>query len=79
MNRSYSDCYVCGGSVEERRLSREIWWKGKLYIIEDVPIGVCVQCGEKVIHASVAKAIDRILASEAEPEKTVEVPVYAYA
>ncbi|MBI4739918.1 YgiT-type zinc finger protein [Candidatus Woesearchaeota archaeon] len=60
-------------------MSREIWRDGQLIIIQDVPTGVCTQCGEKFIHASVAKSLDKILAGNTCPQKTIHVPVYAFA
>ena len=30
-------------------MPREIRWGDQLFIIENVPMGVCIQCGEKVI------------------------------
>lgn len=78
MVKKYSDCFYCGGAVEEQFNSREFRWKGRLFIFEDVPMGICVQCGEKVIKPEVAKAIDRILLAEKKPAKTINVPVYQY-
>jgi len=60
--------------VEPRRAPREICWQGKLYVIADVPMGVCRQCGERFIKPDVAKALDRLLASGT-PSRTMEVPV----
>ena len=74
----YSDCFYCGGTVEEQLTSREIRWKGKLFIFENVPVGVCMQCGEKVIKPEVAKAIDQLLQEEKKPVKIIQVPVYQY-
>ncbi|MCP4347225.1 MAG: YgiT-type zinc finger protein [Desulfobacterales bacterium] len=74
----YSDCYYCRGNVEEQNISREIRWKGNLYIFENVPAGVCTQCGEKVIKPEVAKNIDFLLKKQTEPRKTIQVPVYEY-
>ena len=79
MANKYSDCFYCGGVVKEQLTSREIRWKGKLMVFEGVPIGVCMQCGEKVIKPEVAKAIDQILQEEKKPIKTIQVPVYQYA
>jgi YgiT-type zinc finger domain-containing protein len=76
--RTYSDCFFCGGAVEEQSISREIRWKGRLFIIEHVPVGVCTQCGEKVIKPEVAKEIDLMLHEEREPVKMIQVPVYEY-
>ena len=78
MANEYSDCYYCGGAVEERLAPREIRWQGLLFIFEDVPMGVCVQCGEKVLKPEVAKAIDQIIQKKQQPAKIIQVPVYQY-
>lgn len=64
--------------MEEKLTFREIRWKGKLFIFENVPVGVCTQCGEKVIKPEVAKAVDQLLKEKKKPTKTVQVPVYQY-
>ncbi len=76
MKKEYSDCYFCGGAVEERLLPREVRWQGQLLVLENVPMGVCVQCGEKVLKPEVTKAIDRILQDGEKPTRTMRVPVY---
>ncbi|MBI4556645.1 MAG: YgiT-type zinc finger protein [Candidatus Hydrogenedentes bacterium] len=78
MTRNYADCYFCGGAVEERRMPREVRWQGQLLVFEDVPMGVCTQCSEKVLAPEVAKNIDRVLRQNVRPARTVEVPVYEY-
>jgi len=78
MSKKYSDCYFCGGIVEERLIPREVRWQKELFIIENVPVGVCNQCGEKVLKPEVAKAIDLILKWKKRPSKTIKVPVYEY-
>ncbi len=74
----YSDCYFCGGQISEKLIRREIWWQGKLHLIENVPVGVCQQCGQKIILPSVAKVIDRILAGVKPPDGFVKVPSYRF-
>jgi YgiT-type zinc finger domain-containing protein len=76
MSPEYSDCFFCGGAVRERRVNREVWWQGRLHLIEEVPVGVCGQCGEKFLRPAVAKAIDRMLAGEVAPDHLVQVPAY---
>ena len=78
MTRQYSDCFHCGGQVEEKLIDREIWWQGKLNLIQDVPVGVCRQCGQKTVHAEVAKVIDHILSGSESPEEFVQVPSYRF-
>jgi hypothetical protein len=41
-------------------------------------MGVCTQCGEKVIKPGVAKSLDRIIQEHKKPAKIIEVPVYSY-
>ncbi len=78
MTKKYGDCYYCGGIIEERLMPRELRWHSQLFVIEDVPMGVCKQCGEKFLTPEVAKDIDRILEEKAKPTKTIQVPVYHY-
>jgi YgiT-type zinc finger domain-containing protein len=78
MTTQYSDCFYCGGTVEEHRVPREVRWQGQLFIFEDVPLGVCTQCGEKVLKPEVAKSIDRILQGQKRPARVMQVPVYQY-
>jgi YgiT-type zinc finger domain-containing protein len=79
MTNEYSDCYYCGGVVKEKLMPRELRWQGQLFIFEAVPMGVCAQCGEKVLKPEVAKAIDQVLEKKKKPTRTIEVPVYHYA
>jgi YgiT-type zinc finger domain-containing protein len=77
MPHNYGDCYFCGGEVVERVIELEYRWKGRLYIIEDVPAGICQQCGEKYFTAQVSEAIDRSVEAK-EIKRTVSVPVKKY-
>jgi YgiT-type zinc finger domain-containing protein len=78
MAKGYSDCFYCGGAVDEHLMPREIRWQGQLLIFEDVPMGVCRQCGEKFLRPEVAKAIDRVLLEQKKPTRTIQVPVYHF-
>jgi len=78
MKHHYDDCYFCGGMVEERRMPREMRWKGELLVFEEVPMGVCVQCGEKFLRPEVAKKIDVALQATKRPSRMLKVPVYLY-
>jgi len=79
MVKKYSDCFYCGGSVKERFMPREVRWQGRLFIFENVPMGVCTQCGEKVLKPDVAKAIDHTFHEQRKPKKTIQVPVYSFS
>jgi YgiT-type zinc finger domain-containing protein len=78
MIHRYDDCSFCGGAVEEGILPREIRWKGELLVFENVPMGVCIRCGEKFPRPEVAKKIDETMKSAKRPNRTLQVPVYQY-
>jgi len=78
VKKKYSDCFYCGGGVEERLMPREVRWEGQLFVFENVPMGVCTQCGEKFLVPQVAKSIDSMLQRPWKPTKTLAVPVYEY-
>ena len=47
----FGDCSFCRGEVKEGRVEMDYRYKGKLYIFQNVPAGVCQQCGEKYLKA----------------------------
>src|SRR5437899_1886346 len=53
----YGKCHVCGERMEERLIKQEFWIKRKLIVVEDIPAGVCPQCGEKVVRANIGRLI----------------------
>jgi hypothetical protein len=50
-------------------------YKGKLFIFQNVPAGVCQQCGEKNLTAKVAKEIEHRIQTNEKWDKTISVPV----
>ena len=77
MSYAYADCFFCGANVKESKLPRDVWRNGRLLVIEDVPTGVCCQCGEKYVRPEVAKAIDHLLETTQSAPRTIKVDVYA--
>jgi YgiT-type zinc finger domain-containing protein len=78
VKHEYANCSFCGGSVEEQLVSVDYRTKAGLVIIENVPAGVCRQCGEQYYTAEVAKAMER-LATEAPVSRMVTVPVREFS
>ena len=74
MSHNYGDCYFWGGEVVEKVIELEYRWKGRLYLIEGVPVGVCKQCGEKYFTAQVSAAIVRVVEAK-EIKRMVSIPV----
>lgn len=75
----YDDCTFCGGRVQERLVTKACWWGDQLIaLVENVPAGVCDQCGERYYKAAVLKKIEAML-SEKEALKSVRIPLVSFA
>lgn len=76
----YGECHVCGKPIKERRVKQEFWVKGKLIVMENVPAGVCPQCGEKVVRADIGRQIAVLLkeSKQCRTGRTISVPVIRF-
>jgi YgiT-type zinc finger domain-containing protein len=73
-------CEHGAGTILERRVDREaIRHKGTFIILEDVPVGVCDQCGARYFDASILRRVAEIGRGTAPSPRTIEVPVAPYA
>ncbi|MEW5932255.1 MAG: type II toxin-antitoxin system MqsA family antitoxin [Bacillota bacterium] len=78
MNHEFADCSFCGGRVREKLVMVDYRIGDKLVIVEDVPAGVCEQCGEQYFTAFVAKALEGLAHSEEAVQRTMTVPVKVF-
>ena len=76
----YGTCHVCGSRMESRRIKQDIWVRKKLIVVEDVPAGVCPQCGEKVVNADVGRRLAAVVvdAKRFRKTRTMAVPVIQF-
>jgi YgiT-type zinc finger domain-containing protein len=70
-----TECYFCKGRVVQEKVNVDFRWGRKLKVIEDVPAGVCQQCGEKYFQAAVYKAMEKLVVSRAKPVARLTVDV----
>ena len=75
----YGDCSFCGGEVKEKKVELDYRYKGKLYILQDVPAGVCQQCGEKYLTAKVSKEVEQTIQIKEKWNRTMTVPVALFS
>lgn len=76
MTTNYGDCIYCGGEVEERTERLDYRFHGQLYIVENVTMGVCRQCGERFLTADMVDRLHRLLSTTTTgPLPTLPVPV----
>ena len=78
---NYGRCHICGGKMQAKRIKQDFWIRKRLIVIEDVPAGVCVQCGEKIVSADVGRSLAGALKDTARRRKarTIAVPVIRFA
>lgn len=75
--KPYDDCIYCSGEVIEKVERLDYRYHGQLFIIEDVPIGICNQCGERFLKAEVAKKVEAIVSTPVKAISSIAVPVFA--
>jgi YgiT-type zinc finger domain-containing protein len=73
-----TECYFCKGKVIPQKVKVDFRWGEKLKVIEDVPAGVCQQCGEKYFQSAVYKEMEKLAASRAKPAGRVTVDVVRF-
>jgi YgiT-type zinc finger domain-containing protein len=80
MKQSKSDYAACecGGKVVERLVTVDLRIKGRLFEFENVPVGVCLDCGERVYKGPVLEQLEHLAHSKLKPKKTIRVPVADY-
>jgi len=75
---TYDDCTYCGGRVTERPVTKACWWGDQLIaLIEEVPAGVCEQCGERYYKAHVLEKSEELLRSR-DAFGSVAIPVTSF-
>ena len=57
----YGECEICNTPMQAKLIKQDFWIRGKLIVVEDVPAGVCPQCGGKVVKADVGRWIMRLI------------------
>ncbi len=73
-------CDVCGGSLPRSEMVSEVFVvDGKRVLVEDIPVQVCVNCGEMVFSRETTERVRRMVHGEAQPIGLVQVEVFAYA
>ena len=79
MKNHNETCEYCEGKLIPKVVTITHRWKGKLVVIENVPVLVCQLCGERYFDAKVLKRIERIARSKSTPSRFIQVPVRPYS
>ncbi|MBN1865883.1 YgiT-type zinc finger protein [Candidatus Sumerlaeota bacterium] len=71
-------CEYCGGKIVEKRVTLHRKIKKKYVIVEDVPAGVCSECGTRYYAANVLETVEaNIRGGRAKARREIVVPVYS--
>jgi YgiT-type zinc finger domain-containing protein len=62
-----TDCHMCKGTVEEKTVTRVQQYKGRWYLLENLPALVCRQCGETYYTPQTHDTILELLRSDPAP------------
>lgn len=71
-------CEFCGGETAPKRVKRQHWLHGKLYIVENMDAEVCTECGERYYHAKTLDAVDAFLSKQHAVEARLSVEVVRF-
>jgi YgiT-type zinc finger domain-containing protein len=68
-------CEYCGSETITKAVKKQHWFRGKLYIVENVKAEVCPECGERYFHATVLDEIDRMIDRDHPVKEVLSVEV----
>lgn len=68
-------CEFCGGETQKRKVKKQHWLHGELYIVENVEAEVCTECGERYFHATTLDELDRYLLAEHDVKERIQVEI----
>jgi len=68
-------CEFCGGKTSKKKVRRQHWLQGRLYVLENVEAEVCTACGERYFHARTLDTVDRLLEGKHKVKARLQVEV----
>ncbi|MDZ7359835.1 MAG: type II toxin-antitoxin system MqsA family antitoxin [candidate division KSB1 bacterium] len=79
MAAKYDKCDYCGGSVREKRVTVDLRVKGKLYVFDNVPVGICQKCGERYYRGPVLERLEELAGHKELFKEKIQVPRFDLA
>ena len=70
-------CEYCQGSIVEKQVDLPRKNGSGFIIVENVPAGVCVECGTRYYAAEVLKSVEKAASGQVEAKRELVVPVYS--
>ena len=79
MASKYDKCDYCDGNVREKRVTVDLRVKGKLFVFDNVPVGVCQKCGERYYRGPVLERLEGLANHEKLFKEKIQVPRFDLA
>ena len=79
MKAKYDKCDYCGGQVVEKRVTVDLRLKDKLCVFENVPVGVCRECGERYYRGPVLERLEELASHQDFFKDKIQVPRFDFA
>lgn len=73
----YGKC-ECGGNISEAKITYYRKFNKKMYAFENVPVGICNECGERVFKGKILEELEEMTKKPGNSIKEINVPVYSY-
>lgn len=70
-------CEYCDGLIVEKKVDLPRKVAGKYVLVENVPAGVCTECGTRYYAANVLKTVEETIRGRRKAAREVLVPVYS--
>ena len=70
-------CEYCGGPMVEKRVDLLRKVEGKYILVENVPAGVCRECGTRYYAANVLKTVKATIRGRRQAEREIPLAVYS--
>lgn len=75
-----SKCFFCKGKTQIKNINVDFRWGDRLFVVKNVPVEICTQCGERYYSVEVSKKLDNLVKKQSseriKPQQTIEVPVF---
>jgi len=68
-------CEFCDSETVRKRVRKQHWLDGRLYIVGNVDAEVCRECGERYFHATALDRVDQMIRSDHEVKEVLSVEV----
>ncbi|HHT9128025.1 MAG TPA: YgiT-type zinc finger protein [Candidatus Wujingus californicus] len=69
-------CAICGGSLQNQKVTIDRLVDNRLYLFENVQVQACDSCQEIWIPGNEVERMEQAIKGQIKPSKQIVVPVY---